>query len=185
MIDYVVQLGQPCQYFFIHFENNKKRKLSYILRSLACQLARSIPEYADNLRKLEAAGTDLKTADDQSIWLWLCQKCLLQLDIKTPLFWVIDGVDEAENPESVVRILSKLNLSAIPFRVFVVSRSTYEITSAFRKLQKQLHTEMIPTEGNQEDFLSYINNEMDLAGENSYKEDITSQILERARGNFL
>ena len=66
-----------------------------------------------------------------------------------------------------------------------MSCRTHQITSAFQKLQKQIHIDNIPTEGSQEDFLNYINHEMDLAGENSYKEDIIRRILERAQGNFL
>ncbi|KFZ02931.1 hypothetical protein V502_11382 [Pseudogymnoascus sp. VKM F-4520 (FW-2644)] len=125
------------------------------------------------------------TSDYQSLWLWLYQNSLITLSIKHPLFWVIDGVDEADNPESIIRLLSKLHLATIPIRVLVVSRPTHEISSSFQKLQKQVHSDKIYIEGNQEDFLSYISNEMDLAGEPSYREDIIRQILEKAHGNFL
>ena len=185
VINHMAQLGRPCQYFFIRFENNKKRTLNNMMRSLACQLARSIPEYAEKLRQLQVTGTDLKTADYQSLWFWLYQRSLITSTIKRPLFWVIDGVDEADNPESIVRLLLKLYLAAIPIRVLVVSRPTHEISSSFQKLQKQIHSDKIHIEGNHEDFLSYISNEMDLAGEPSYREDIIRQILERAHGNFL
>jgi hypothetical protein len=181
----MAQLGRPCQYFFIRFENNKKRTLNSMMRSLACQLARSIPEYAERLRQLQVTGTDLKTADNQSLWLWLYQKSSVTIGIKRPIFWVIDGVDEADNPESIVGLFLKLYSATIPIRVLVVSRPTHEISSSFQKLQKQIHSDKIHIEGNQEDFLSYIRNEMDLAGELSYQEDIIRQILERAQGNFL
>ena len=71
VIYHVVQLGQPCQYFFIRFESNKKRILSHILRSLACQLARSIPEYAEKLQQLEAAG-NLLTSKQLAIRAYGC-----------------------------------------------------------------------------------------------------------------
>lgn len=185
VINHMAQLGWSCQYFFIRFEDNKKRTLNNMMRSLACQLARSIPEYAKRLRQLQVTGADLKTADFQSLWLWLYQRSLVTLGIKRPLFWIIDGVDEAENPESIVRVFLKLYSATIPIRVLVVSRPTHEISSSFQKLQKQIHSDKIHIEGNQEDVLSYITNEMDLAGESPYREDIIRQILEKAHGNFL
>lgn len=156
-----------------------------ILRSLACQLAHSTPAYADKLRLLEAAATDLRTADFRNIWQWLYKQTLFQLNINYPLYWVIDAVDEADSPGSVIKLLSELHLTTIPLRILIVSRKTHEISSAFQKVGKQVHMETIRTEGNRNDFRSYIDQEMDIAGEDSYREEVTAQLLERARGNFL
>ena len=185
VINHIVQLGLPCQYFFIRFTDQKKRALSMILRSLACQLAHSTPAYADNLGLLKAAATDLKTADFRNIWQWLYKQSLFQLNIQHPLYFVIDGVDEADSPGSIIRLLSELHLTTIPIRFLIVSRKTHEISLAFQKLGKQVHMEPIRTEGSRDDFRCYANQEMDVAGDDSYREEVTTQILERARGNFL
>ena len=185
VIDHLVQLSLPCHYFFIRFMDRKKRALSIILRSLACQLAHSTPAYAEKLRLLEAAATDLRTADFRNIWQWLYKQNLFQLAIKYPLYWVIDGVDEADNPGAVIKLLSEIHSTIVPLRVLILSRKTHEISSAFQKLGKQVHLDTIRTEGNRDDFRSYIDREMDIAGENSYREEVTVQLLERARGNFL
>lgn len=185
VINHIVQLGLPCHYFFIRFTDQKKRALSMILRSIACQLANSTPLYAEKLRLLEAAATDLKTADFRNIWQWLFKQSLFQLDIDHPIYWVVDGIDEADSPGSIIKVLSELHLTTIPVRVLVISRKTHEISSAFQKLGKQVHMETIRTEGNREDFRAYTNQEMDVAGGDSYREEVTEQILERARGNFL
>ncbi|KAF7503753.1 hypothetical protein GJ744_003295 [Endocarpon pusillum] len=185
VIDYLVQQDLPCQYFFIRFMDHKKRTLSMILRSLACQVARSIPAYAEKLRLLEAAGTDLKSADYRNLWQWLYKQALFQLDIRFPLYWIIDGVDEAEDPGLIIKLLAELHLTIIPLRVMIVSRNTHQISSAFQKLGKQVPVEAVRTEGNRDDFQSYINHEMDIAGEDSYREDVGAQLLERAGGNFL
>lgn len=185
LIHHLVQLGLPCHYFFIRFTDRKKRALSMILRSLACQLAHSTPLYADRLRLLEAAATDLRTADFRNIWQTLYKQNLFQLDIDYPLYLVIDGLDEADNPGMLIKLLSDLDSTNIPFRPLIVSRKTHEISSAFQKLRKQVHMDAILTEGNRNDFRAYINREMDVAGEDSYREEVTIQLLERARGNFL
>ncbi|KAL6808092.1 WD40 repeat-like protein [Trichoderma sp. SZMC 28015] len=185
VINHLAQHELPCQYFFIRFNSPVKRMISMILRSLACQVANSVPEYAAELRKLIAAATDLKTADYRNLWQWLFSQSLLQLDLSSPIYWVLDGVDEAEQPASVIKLLSELRLTTIPLRVLVVSRKTHEISSAFQKLAKRVHMETICMEGNLMDFRSYIDQEMDLAGDATYKENITAQLLERAKGNFL
>ncbi|KAI1121559.1 hypothetical protein F5Y10DRAFT_288297 [Nemania abortiva] len=185
IIEHLVQQGLPCHYFFIRFLDRKKRTISMILRSLACQLANSIPTYARSLSHLEAAVTDLKNADYRSLWQWLFKQTLFQLEIKTPVFLVIDGVDEADSPSSIIRLLSELSLTSVPLRILVVSRKTHDISSAFLKLGKQVHVETIRTEGNANDFRSYISHEMDLAGEDSYLDEVSSKLLDRAKGNFL
>ncbi|KAM0258564.1 hypothetical protein ACHAQJ_003735 [Trichoderma viride] len=185
VIDHLIQRGLPCQYFFIRFTSPVKRKLATLLRSLAWQIANSVPEYADEVRQLVAAATDFKTADYRNIWQWLFMKSLLKLNFSHPIYWVIDGVDEADQPASLVKLLSELHLTTNPLRILIMSRKTHEISSAFQKLGKQMHMETIHMEGNVMDFRSYIDQEMDLAGGTSYREYITAQLLERAKGNFL
>ncbi|GFP56267.1 protein SERAC1 [Trichoderma asperellum] len=151
----------------------------------AYQVANSVPEYAGELRKLIEAATDLKTADYRKLWQWLFAQSLLQLTLGSPLYWVLDGLDEAERPASIIKLLSELHLTTIPLRILVVSRKTHEISSAFQRLAKQVHMETICMEGNLMDFRSYIDHEMDLAGDAPYRENVTAQLLERAKGNFL
>lgn len=185
IIDHLAQKELPCHYFFIRFLDQKKRTISMVLRSLACQIANNLPAYARSLSQLEAAVADLKNADYRSVWQWLFKQTLFQLDIRRPVFLVIDGVDEADSPSSIIRLFSELSLTTIPLRVLIVSRKTHEISSAFVKLGKQVHMETIRTEGNAHDFKSYISHEMDLAGEDSYLEEVSSKLLDRAKGNFL
>lgn len=142
VIDHLAQLGLPCHYFFIRFTDNKKRELSMILRSLACQLAYSTPEYANKLRQLEAVSTAFKTADFRNLWQWLYKQSLFELGLDSPLYFIIDSVDEADSPGSLIKLLSELDLTTTPLRVLVLSRNTYEIPSAFQKLGKQVHMKL-------------------------------------------
>ncbi|KAI0467756.1 hypothetical protein F4859DRAFT_492567 [Xylaria cf. heliscus] len=185
IIDHLVQRGLMCHYFFIRFLNQKKRTTSMVLRSLACQLANSMPAYAKSLGHLEVAVTDLKNADYRRIWQWLFKQALFQLEIGSPIFLVIDGVDEADGPSSIIRLLSELSLTKIPFRILIVSRKTHEISSAFLKVGEQVHVDTIHAEGNVDDFRSYIRHEMNLAGDESYLNEISSKLVNQAKGNFL
>lgn len=185
VINHLVQLRLPCYYFFMRFTSQEKRGISMLLRSLAFQLAESMPDYEEKLRQLEAAAPDLKTGDYRNVWQWLFKQTLFQLNIVHPIYWVTDGVDEADRPGSVIRLFSELHSTTAPIRLMVVSRRTHEIFSAFRKLAKQVHLETVQTEGNTVDLRSYIDHEIDLVSVAAYKEDVTARLVSRANGNFL
>ncbi len=186
LINHLFELGVPCHYFFVRFMSQEKRGISMMLRSLACQLANSTPAYANKLQQLEAAGTEIKTADYRSIWQWLFKQALFQLSQPgKPLYLVIDGIDEADRPSSVIKLLADLHTTLLPIRIIMVSRNTHEISSGFQKLAKLVDMATITIEGNPMDFRAYIDHEMDLGGDAGYREHITTQLLERANGNFL
>lgn len=160
--------------------------MNMMLRSLAYQLANSTPAYAERLRQLEAAGTDLKTTDYRNLWQWLFKQALFQLDsFDRPLYLVMDGMDEADQPASIIRLLADLRTTSIPIRLLMVGRNTHEISSAFQKIATQVDTESIRIEASPTDFRAYIDHEMDLGGDAEYRDQVTTQLLDRARGNFL
>ncbi|KAH6848433.1 hypothetical protein B0I37DRAFT_164040 [Chaetomium sp. MPI-CAGE-AT-0009] len=186
IINHLVEMGASCHYFFIRFMSREKRGTSMILRSLAFQLANSTAVFSEKVQQLVAAGTELKTADHRSIWQWLFKQALFKLDhLDQPLYLVIDGIDEADQPASVIKLLADLHTALLPIRVLLVGRSTHEISSGFQKLAKLVDVETIRIEGNPVDFRAYIDHEMDLGGDAAYREHVTGQLLDRAKGNFL
>jgi WD40 repeat protein len=185
IINHLVQLGLPCQYYFIRFMSEDNRGLSMLLRSLACQLANSTPTYGEKLGLLDVATADLKTADYRTIWQWLFKQTLFHLNLDYPIYWIIDGLDEAERPASLIRLLSELQHITVPLRILIVSRKTHDINSAFQKMAGQVRLDTLRTEGNIVDFRSYIDREMELTDDTTYREDVTRKLLDRAQGNFL
>ena len=185
VIDYLVQNDRPCHYFFVRFEDKKKRSLSTMLRSLACQLARTFPVYAARIRQLEAAGSDLKSTDHRINWQTLYKQSIFHLGVHYPLYWVIDGIEEADNHQRLFSVLSELSNIDMPLRILLMSRGTHEITTAVQKLSKQMPVQQINIDGNKDDFHRYIDREMDLGGEDSYREGVIAEILRLAQGNFL
>ncbi|KAK6833360.1 hypothetical protein PG987_008054 [Apiospora arundinis] len=185
VIDHLVHLGLSCSYFFIRYNDLKKRSPSFILRSLASQIAHKIPAYASKIRQLEAAATELKTSHFRMIWQCLFKQTLFHLERKEPVYFVIDGLDEAEHPGDLLKLFSDLQMTSWPLHVLIVSRKTHEISSSWLKLGRQVRAEAIPIEGSREDFRSYIDQEMDMADDEAYREEVTQRLMERARGNFL
>ena len=185
IINHIAQRGQPCHYFFVRFSDQKKRGPSMILRSLACQLAQSIPAFADKLRQFETAGRDLKMLDTRTIWQWIYKETLFRLDVGEPICCVIDGLDESDNPCSLIKLFSDLSSTTIPLRLLLVSHKTQEFSVAFDKLAQHVQLNVIRADGNYDDFRSYIKHEMDIAGDELGRGKITDRILESAAGNFL
>lgn len=186
IINHITGLGAPCHYFFVRFASEEKRNPSMLLRSLACQLANSEPAYAAMLRQLHAAGTNLSTAEYRTVWQWLFREALFRLHhLDKPLFLIIDGLDEAHKPGSFVRLLEDLRLTTLPIRFMVVSRDTYEISSAFQKVAGEVDVEKVLVEGNAADLRAFIDQELDLGSDAGYREHIAARLLDRAKGNFL
>jgi hypothetical protein len=168
IINHLVESGLPCHYFFVRFASSEKRSVSMILRSLAHQLAQSTPAYAENIRRLEAAGTNLRTADYWTLWQLLFVQALFKLNqVDRPLYLIIDGIDEADQPAAVIKQFTDLRLTPLPIRLLVVGRNTHETSLAFQKLAKLVDTETIRIDGNTADFRAYIDHELEvkLAGD--------------------
>ncbi|KAH6656268.1 hypothetical protein BKA67DRAFT_551404 [Truncatella angustata] len=185
VVEHLVQSGLLCGYFFVRYSDLKKRAPSLILRSIACQIAANVPAYAEKIRELEAVAPHLKTAHFRLVWQSLYKQILLQLPKDQPIYLVLDGLDEADHPGNLIKLFGDLQLISWPLRILLVSRKTHEISSAWLRLGRHVHTETIPLEGNSEDFRSYISQEMDMADDEAYREEVTQRLLERARGNFL
>ncbi|UKZ76859.1 hypothetical protein TrVFT333_004574 [Trichoderma virens FT-333] len=189
IIDKLARGGLPCYYFFFRFNDQKKRSIGTLLRSLAAQMANSIPAYAYKLLDVASVTTDLKAADFRSIWQWFFKDTLFALgeEVENPIYWVMDGLDEADTPSSLIRLLADIDAASvkIPLRVLIVSRKTHDLSSAFVRLGKRIDMDTIWIEGNRQDLLAYVEQEMDFTEESEYRDQVVAQLLERTGGNFL
>ncbi|UKZ69594.1 uncharacterized protein TrAtP1_010600 [Trichoderma atroviride] len=189
IIDKLARSGLPCYYFFFRFNDQKKRSIGTLLRSLAAQMASSIPAYAYKLLDVASVTTDLKAADFRSIWQWFFKDTLFALgeEVGHPIYWVMDGLDEADTPSSLIRLLADMDAAAvkIPLRILIVSRKTHDLSSAFVRLGKRIDMDTIWIEGHPQDLLAYVEQEMDFTEDSEYRDQVVAQLLERTGGNFL
>lgn len=185
IINTLVKQGASCQYFFIRFGDQKKRTLGLLLRSLAYQLAQNMPEFLQRVIELGDEAVDFETADPRTIWDRVFKSILFSMEVQKPFYWVIDGLDEADDPRTVVRLLSDVLTSPTPIRILFLSRKTSEIAAAFQKIPNAVHLETMSIEGHQEDLSRYIRQELSISGSLDFKESIVKRILEGAHSNFL
>lgn len=185
VIDHLVQQRSDCQYFFIRFDDAKKRSLSNLLRSLAFQIALSSPSYRKRILRLSDEASQLRKADAQSVWQRLFREILFKVEIISPMYWIIDGLDECDTPRRLIKMINELSTTALPIRVMIVSRKQRDLATEFSRLEGQVQVDTISCEGRAEDFDKYVDLELDVPGSTTYRRMIAKKIVERAHGNFL
>ena len=169
----------------MRFGDQSKRSLSTLLRSVAFQIAQSLPTFRQGLVRLVEESTKIDTADANTIWLRLFKSTLFKIKLATPIYWVIDGLEESEDPRSFVRLVSEVATANSPVRILVISRKTQGLSSAFQKLSKDMPLDIVSYEGNPTDINHFIDQELEVSGDEAFQEYVKKEVRERACGNFL
>ncbi|OHE99782.1 NACHT and WD domain-containing protein [Colletotrichum orchidophilum] len=185
IVNSLVESGACCQYFFVRFGDQKKRTLSLMLRSIAYQAAQKIPDFLAKVNELVDEGINFEVADPRTIWDRIFKSILFTIDFQEPLYWIIDGLDEADNPRAVIRLLTDISSSSVPIRVLLTSRKTSEIAAAFQKIPESLNLASISVDGHEEDLRRYVDQELSMPGDDGFKREIQRRIVEGAQNNFL
>ncbi|KAM0816606.1 putative NACHT and WD domain protein [Seiridium cardinale] len=185
IINHLVERGSRCVYFFARFLDQKKRSCSLLLRSIAYQLARAVPGFSQKVMELVDEALDFASADPRTIWERIFKSILFTLEWRQPLYWVIDGLDEAEDPRSIIKLLTELPSSSCPIRILFVGRKTSELDAAFQKVASSLQPRSIATDGHVQDLDCYIRQELSMFGNDDFKESIVRRIIQGAQYNFL
>ncbi|KAG8531039.1 uncharacterized protein KY384_004396 [Bacidia gigantensis] len=185
IINDLAEKGLCCQYFFLRFGDRRKRTLSLLLRSIAFQVALSKATVLERILQLGEQGIDSETASPRTIWERIFKAIIFKLQENEPMYWVIDGLDEADDPRSIVRLLSEVSVSSVPIRMLLVSRETSEIAASLQKKPPGLDLRFMSIEGHKEDFSHYIQQELSLFGDEQFREDVVRIIVKESQNNFL
>ncbi|KAL8906667.1 MAG: hypothetical protein Q9171_006190, partial [Xanthocarpia ochracea] len=185
IINNLVEQGLCCQYFFIRFGDTRKRTLSLLLRSIAYQLASSRTTLLEKILQLREEGIDFETASPRTIWDRLFKGVVFKSEEQEPMYWVIDGLDEADDPRAVIRLLFEVSGSSVPVRIMLIGRETSEIAASFQKVPLELGLRSISIESHKEDLSHYIQQELSLSGDDKFKEDVSQTIVRESQNNFL
>nr|OQO27409.1 hypothetical protein B0A51_05045 [Rachicladosporium sp. CCFEE 5018] len=150
------------------------------------QLARTVPAFLERALDVADEGLDLGTADARMVWERLFKSAILKMrDLPQPLYWIIDGVDEATDPRAVIKTLSDIQFAAANIRLLFVSRSTSEITAAFSKIPRTLNPQSIGIEAQSGDLHRYITQELDIVASEEVRSEVIKRLLDGAHNNFL
>lgn len=185
IINHLVKQGQYCQYFFIRFGDEKKRSLNFLLRSISYQIAQYMQDFSQKLIDLADEAIDFETADAKTLWDLVFKSLLFTIEHRSPIYWVIDGLDEADDPRTIIRVLSNLSSSRTPIRVLFASRRTSEVQDFLQKVSASTFLCEVSVEGHTNDLRPYIRNELSIWGSKVFKDEIEERLLARTNDNFL
>ncbi|KAJ4164822.1 hypothetical protein LMH87_006479 [Akanthomyces muscarius] len=173
-----------CHYFYIRFGDRLKRSVGPLLRSLAYQVALVKPEFHDALLELAEEGIQFPSADSRTIWDRIFKSGLFRMDIKEPLFWIIDGLDEADDPKVLIRLLGEIP-AHVPIRILIAARKTPEMDTNFNRLSQAHKTRHIDIDMQRQDLHHFINQELDIPGSAEFRENIVERLVQGSQNNFL
>lgn len=175
-----------CQYHFFLAGHQTKKSLAYVLRNLAFQFALSSEAYMTRLFELsEATGILFDQQKASVIWEKIFEGILFRMPSEAPLFWVLDGLDEAESSLELLKLISKVR-SATRINVLLISRPTKDLTKDVGDLLPTITQERISTGDTIEDIKDYVRASIAkiLPGDES-QEEVVSDIMSKASGSFL
>ena len=185
IINSLVEQGASCQYFFIRFGDHKKRLLSSLLLSIAYQIAQVVPEFRPQILHLLDETTSFENASPRTIWERVFKPTMLKMKDLKPIYWIIDGLDEADDARKVVKLLLDIPLSSVPLRILLVSRPLSGVEAILRKVSGASYLGSICIEGHPQDLDYYMREELFMPGAADYKENVIRRVVEKAQSNFL
>ncbi|KAH8881087.1 hypothetical protein GQ53DRAFT_848516 [Thozetella sp. PMI_491] len=186
LVNLLGEEGLSVQYFFFRAGDETKRSISSLLRSLAFQIALEVPAFRKALANTSQTSWKPKESDWRSTWKKLFVNLLFKMELDTPLFWVIDGLDECGSSQQVFETMSDLQHSATPIHVLVTSRWNPVLSSAFDRLGSRLPVSALSLDHDLTDIQTYTEQELSyLSWDDEIKEQIMDTILKQASDNFL
>ncbi|KAK7710211.1 hypothetical protein SLS64_005795 [Diaporthe eres] len=183
IVNHLVENNKSCQYAFVRFGDQAKRSLSMMFRTLAFQVALVSPAFRQEISK--AASSLKRGVDAAAIWRRVFKNMLFQSEFETPLYWVIDGLEESDNPRAGIKMLTDVLGTSVPLRILILSRRTPEIDAEFKKIPEEAKWDAVSIDGHLDDHRRFIENELEWSEIPAFKESITKRLLDQSQGSFL
>jgi WD40 repeat protein len=186
VINRLLETGHRCCYFFFKYGQRDKRSANAMLRSIAYQTALHVPKFRRALVDIAKLGVKLQTADPAAIWDKLFSTKLDKAGMEDNIYWVLDGLDEADSSKRVVELMSRVKDFGSCVRILIFGRPLPNITQEFQVAKKRIEIQNLPLPNNQNDIYSMVAEQIDhLLSNDSFKAEIVNEVVTRSQGNFL
>lgn len=187
VIKQVKSPGVFCNYFFFKQREASKSTLSDCLRSLAFQMAIQDSQATEKLLQLGGEGVTWDMTDELSVWRRLFINGIFKISTISQHFWIIDGVDECANFNS---LFTKKILVTLPrgLRFFATSRHLEEIGRGLSSLGSRVSLQSLSetdTLGDMRLFVTSRLRELDRLENDESVDTMCEKILEKSSGSFL
>jgi WD40 repeat protein len=186
VIDHLRSLGLDCAYHFFAADHQQKRTTSYCLRSVALQLAEiddSFGRYLAAFLKESGVKLDSSSQSFDIMWERIFEGIAFKSARTTPLFIILDAVDEADAPSPLLNRLIGLK-SIAPIKIFLASRP---MKVPPKPGNISITTCLLQEQNTAEDILSYAQRFLEdaLPDDPGFHQHIIQQILAKSSGSFL
>ena len=183
LVNHLVENDRLCQYAFVRFGDQSKRSLSMMFRALAFQVALVSPVFRQEISK--AASSLKRGVEASAIWQRVFKNILFKSEFASPLYWVIDGLEESDNPRAGIKMLTDVLGTSVPLRILILSRRTPDIDAEFKKIPEEAKWDAVSIDGHLDDHRKFVENELEWSEIPAFKESITKRLLDQSHGNFL
>ena len=180
-----------CQYHFFSSSEAKSKSVAYALRSIAFQLALALEPFRVRLlHSHEEKATIFHDTQAQIIWSKIFEGILFKMTIPHPLYFIFDAIDEADIPETLVKLILKSRFVS-PVKIFFTSRPTGQLMPLANPFpsssQPNLRHEMISEDDTSSDIKIYVQEVVRdiLMSDEEFQEEIIDMVLTKASGSFL
>ncbi|KAH7310789.1 hypothetical protein B0I35DRAFT_439689 [Stachybotrys elegans] len=182
-----IQEAALCQSHFFIEAQQENRSVTYCLRTIAFQMAIAYPPLAGRLvQKYHHSPFSVATQKFQSIWETVFEDIILQVDFGSTVYWVIDGLDEADTPALLIRHLLQMQ-SKTAMKLLLLSRPNRELVNLAASRPDSVLVQPISVQHTFEDIQAYIKSEVAkiLPKDETLQQHVISQVASRAEGSFL
>jgi WD40 repeat protein len=179
VVNSLLERDAICAYYYFKSGDHVRNNLKQFLLSVSLQLAAAIPEYRRQIVTEQFNGL---RAAHRVLWRRLYSGMLFKCEIRTPVYLVVDGIDEFDMSEDLMQKLSEFGATGIPLRLLLVSRHTPSIQASIRALGRVLRVQHMPWDYNSEDIKRYVRDRLE---DFPHKKVYIRDVLSKADGNFL
>lgn len=188
VVNHLQSLRYQCQYHFFSSGHQAKRTVAYCLRSIASQLASTDEGFRHALlsfHRQTGISFTSQSLNATVIWKKIFEGIIFKYRFDKPLFWVLDGIDEAESQPSFVSMLVAIQ-SRTPIHIFLSSRPMKVPTSSVAP-DRSIIPYFLRESDTEVDIRAYVTSAIRsaLPDHGTVQEDITDLILQKASGSFL
>jgi WD40 repeat protein len=177
-----------CQYHFFSTGHQTKRTAAYCLRSIASQLAQTSEAFREALFSFHAETGIKFTSQDQNfrtIWEKVFEGIIFKVVFPQPLFWILDGIDEADTQSLIINSLLNIR-STTAIKIFLSSRPM-KVPTARDGGRSPVTMRFLSENDTARDIRAYVATSIRdiLSTTEDVQKDIIDKILAKASGSFL
>ena len=186
VIKHLKENNRDTAFYFFDHGDKLKSTFSFLLRSIAWQMALMHSEVFQIVLGIGESNTQINQMDYRAIWRKLFLDGILKVKFDRPQYWVIDALDESKGESELVSsLLLVMELSHI--RIIVTSRNQFHSHRPPTRLRTNVILEGISENNTKSDVLMYLEANIDylpLVDEKA-RQNIVDIILLKSGGCFL